>query len=133
IEDNKNEQVLGDPQGLIGVTLQAEQDDTPVTVTISCDAIMEESVFQGALPTAGETYTIFPKIQYKYDVLAKRTQPGPVTITYTVEVGEGDEQTQTKTLTLRSINDCPFTIVEGEDRIDVCFMFAAYVNEQHPY
>jgi len=132
IEDNENQQVLGDPQGLLGVTLQAEEDETPVTVTISCDAIMEESVFEGTLPTAGETYTIFPKIQYKYDDLASRSQPGPVTVTYTVEIGD-DAHTESKTLTLRSINDCPFTVVEGEDTIDVCFMFAAYVNEQHPY
>jgi hypothetical protein len=133
LEDNEDEQVLGDPQGLIGVTIEAEEDDTPVTVTISCDAIMEESVFEGTLPVAGQSYTVFPKIQYKYDVLATRSQPGPVTVTYTVELGDDDEETQSKTLTLRSINDCPFTIVEGEDTIDVCFMFAAYVNEQHPY
>ena len=133
IEDNADEEVLGDPQGLLGVTLEAEEDDTSVTVTISCDAIMEPSVFKGTLPEAGETYTIFPKIKYKYDVLAKRSQPGPVTVTYKVEIGDEDEEEQSETLTLRSINDCPFTIVEEGDVVDVSFMFAAYVNEQHPF
>jgi hypothetical protein len=51
---------------------------------------------------------------------------------------EGAEE-QTETLTLRSINDCPFALVEnagGEgDKVtcDLSFMFAAYVNEQHPF
>ena len=40
---------------------------------------------------------------------------------------------QTETITLRSINDCPFGLVEDEEFTDLCFMFAAYVNEQHPF
>jgi len=133
VEDNDDEEVLGDPQGLLGVTIEATEDDMPVTVTVSCDAIMEESTFTGTLAEAGESYTIYPKIKYKYDVLAKRSQPGPIAVTYAVELGDEDAEEQTETLTLRSINDCPFTLVEEEDTVDVCFMFAAYVNEQHPF
>ena len=134
IEDrDEDEEVLGDSQGLLGVTLDAPEDDTAVKVTISCDAIMEPSTFSGTLAEGGKSYTIFPKIKYKYDVLAKRSQPGPVTVTYKVELGDEEAEEQTETLTLRSINDCPFTIVEDEGTVDVCFMFAAYVNEQHPY
>ncbi len=134
VEDaEEGETILGDKQGLLGVTVEATEDDQEITVTIGCDAIMEESTFTGTLPEAGETYTIYPKVRYKFDALAKRSQPGPITVTYSVELGDEDEEEQTKTLTLRSINDCPFTIVEDEEAIDVCFMFAAYVNEQHPF
>lgn len=134
VEDaEEGETILGDKQGLLGVTVEATEDDQEITVTIACDAIMEESTFTGTLAEAGETYTIYPKIRYKFDALAKRSQPGPITVTYSVELGDEDEEEQTKTLTLRSINDCPFTIVEDEEAIDVCFMFAAYVNEQHPF
>jgi hypothetical protein len=134
VEDaDEGDEVLGDAQGLLGVTIQADEDDTPITVTISCDAIMEPSTFTGTLAEAGETYTIFPKIKYKYDALAKRSQPGPVTVTYKVEVGDEDAEEVAKTLTLRSINDCPFLMVEDGKTVDVCFMFAAYVNEQHPF
>jgi len=133
VEDHDDEEVLGDHQGLLGVTLEAPEDDTEVTVTISCDAIMEPSTFSGTLAEGGTTYTIYPKIKYKYDALAKRSQPGPITVTYEVELGDENAEEQTETLTLRSINDCPFTIVEEDGNVDVCFMFAAYVNEQHPY
>jgi hypothetical protein len=134
IEDQaENEEVLGDRQGLLGVHIEAEEDDTPVTVTISCGTIMEPSVFKGTLATKGTTYTIFPKIKYKYDVLAKRSQPGPVTVTYKVEVGDDEAEEKSATLTVRSVNDCPFTLSEDGKPVDVCFMFAAYVNEQHPF
>jgi len=131
IED-RAEEVLGDTQGLLGVTIEAAEDDTPVTVTISCGTIMEPSIFKGTLEKSGTTYTIFPKIKYKYDVLAKRSQPGPITVTYKVQVGDEVEE-KSETLTLRSINDCPFTLSEDGKPVDVCFMFAAYVNEQHPF
>src|SRR4030095_13260709 len=51
VEEHAGEQVLGDRQGLLGVTLQADADETPITVTVSCDAIMEPSVFTGTLAT----------------------------------------------------------------------------------
>ena len=132
-EDEDSDAPLGDRQGLLGVSIEADEDDQPVKVTITCDAIMQPSVFSGTLPKAGETYTINPKIKYNYDLLAKRSQTGPVTVTYKVEIGDEEAEEKTETLTLRSVNDCPFLFVKDEKTHDVSFMFAAYVNEQHPF
>src|SRR5688500_13434 len=49
LEEHDDEEVLGDSQGLLGVTLEAAEDETPVKVTVSCDAIMQPSVFTGTL------------------------------------------------------------------------------------
>jgi hypothetical protein len=136
LDEHENEQLLGDPQGLLGVSLSADEDDTPVTVTVSCDAIMEPSTFTGTLASAGTTYAIFPKIKYNYDALLRQRQAGPVTVTFAVTLGDGDEEDEeevSQTLTLRSINDCPFTVVEDGDARDLSFVFAAYVNEDHPF
>jgi hypothetical protein len=133
VEQHKSEQVLGDPQGLLGVSLVAPEDGTAVTVTISCDAIMEPSTFTGTLATAGETYVVFPKIKWDYDALLAHHQPGPVTVSFEVAVGDDDATEETQTLTLRSINDCPFTIVDQGAARDISFVFAAYVNEDHPF
>ncbi len=131
--DEDSATVLGDRQGLLGVTVEADEDDQPVKVTITCDAIMEPSIFSCTLPEAGETYTINPKIKYKFDQLAKRSQTGPVTVTYKVEIGDAEAEEETETLTLRSVNDCPYVVVKDGTKRDVSFMFAAYVNEQHPF
>ena len=131
--EEEEDEVLGDQQGLLGVSIEAEEDDQPVKVTITCDAIMEPSVFSCTLPESGESYTILPKIKYKYDALAKRSQTGPITVTYKVEVGEEEAEEKSETLTLRSVNDCPYSISKDGKWKSVRFMFAAYVNEQHPF
>jgi hypothetical protein len=132
--DNEDDEieVLGDERGLLGVTIEAEEDDQEVTVTISCDAIMEPSVITCTMSEKGKTYTVNPTIKYKYDQLAKQSQTGPVTVTYKVECGD-DEEEQSEKLTLRSINDCPYSIAKDGKWTSVRFMFAAYVNEQHPF
>lgn len=132
-DDDENISVLGDQKGLLGITIEAEEDEQEVTVTISCDTIMEPSTMTATLPKSGKTYTINPKIKYKYDELAKRSQTGPITVTYSVEVGDEDAEEETETITLRSVNDCPYSVAKGGKWQSVRFMFAAYVNEQHPY
>lgn len=131
-EGDGDETVIGDPLGLLGVSIEAEEDEQEVTVTITCDDIMEPSSITCTLPEAGETYIVRPKVKYKYDRLARRTQTGPITVTYEVEIGEESEE-QNETLTLRSINDCPYSFAKDETWTSIRFMYAAYVNEQHPF
>src|SRR5581483_4999661 len=129
-----NESELGDPRGLLGVEIEAPEDDTTVKVTIECGDIMEPSTLSCTLATGGETYTIRPRIRYKYGALTQNKQATPITITFKVEIGEEHEEEQTETITLRSINDCPFAVVHDDETVeDLSFMFAAYVNEQHPF
>jgi hypothetical protein len=126
--------VLGDRRGVLGVTIESPGDDVPVTVTITGSEILEESTFSGRLDQEGVTYVILPRIKYKYGVLAKNKQSIPVSVTFAVEVGEEEAEEQTQTITLRSVNDCPFTIGQSDGTFtDVSFIFAAYVNEQHPF
>lgn len=138
-EDNETEEqagdepILGDRQGVLGVKIEAPEAETPVTVTISGDAIMEESVYSGVLDEEGVVYNIFPKIKYDYAALTATKQTVPVTVTYTVEIGDEEPEERTETITLHSVNDCPFAIINGENVTDVSFVFAAYVNEQHPF
>src|SRR5262249_11617560 len=97
------------------------------------DAIMQPSIFSGTLATEGTTYLINPKIKYNYDALAARSQTGPVSVTYKVQIDGEEPEERVETLTLRSINDCPYSVAKEEAWQDVRFIFAAYVNEQHPF
>lgn len=125
--------LLGDEQGVLGVQLVAPRAGAEVTVTIRCDSICEPSTFRGTLDEADVEYAVFPTMRYRYDRLGRNKQSVPVSVTFEVEV-DGERSEQTLPLTLRSINDCPFALLEGEGEVtDVSFMFAAYVNEQHPF
>jgi hypothetical protein len=132
--EEADETELGDPRGILGVQLESPADDATVTVTITCSDIMEPSTFTGTLAQAGETYTIRPRIKYKYGALTQNKQATPITVTFSVEIAGEDAEEQSETITLRSINDCPFALVDEDDQVtDLSYMFAAYVNEQHPF
>lgn len=125
--------MLGDPDGQIGVRITATEDDQPVKVIVHCDEFMEVSEFSGKLPMAGETYTIHPKIRYRYEKLSKCRQASPATLTVRVELdSEAAEETST-TVVFRSINDCPLQVATADGVVNTEFTFAAYVNEQHPF
>lgn len=125
--------LLGDEQGVLGVHLVSPRAGAEVKVTIRCESICEPSTFRGTLDEADVEYAIFPTIRYRYDRLGRNKQSVPISVTFEVEIN-GETSDQTLPLTLRSINDCPFALLQGDGAVaDVSFMFAAYVNEQHPY
>jgi hypothetical protein len=123
---------LGDPRGLLGVSIQSPADNATVKVTITSDTILEPSSFTAKLAKKGKRYKVCPPIKYKYKSLVQHKQTIPVTVTYRVELADQAAEEQIVTLTLRSINDCPISHDENEDTFDVCYIFAAYVNEEHP-
>ena len=126
--------LLGDSQGLLGIRIESPGEDTPITVTVTSDSILEPSTFRGTLESKGAVYAIFPKVKYRYDVLSANKQSIPVPVTFRVELGDEDADEQTVTMTLRSVNDCPYAVVRADgDVADISFMFAAYVNEEHPF
>lgn len=127
------ENTLGDPRGLLGVTVESPAAGVPIKVSIESDEILQTSEFSGTLPQKGTTYRIFPKIKFRYQSLAKFDQATSVSVTYRVKIGKAAEEEQTVTLLVRSINDCPFVVAAGDEHIDTSFTFAAYVNEQHPF
>jgi len=133
-KDEDEATVLGDARGVLGIAIESPADDTPITVTVECDEILESSTYEGDLESAGTVYEIKPNIRYRYKSLAQNKQATPITITYTVTVGDEEPEVCTATATLRSVNDCPYAIIgDNGELTDISFMFAAYVNEQHPF
>lgn len=131
--DAEDETRLGDVRGLMGVVVQANEDDEPIRVTIVCDEFIEPSEFSGVLADEGETYRISPRIRYRFEKLSHCRQATPANVTIRIEQGESEVVEVSETVTFRSIHDCPFLVQEGDKLIEMDCNFAAYVNEQHPY
>lgn len=130
----ENYEVFGNPRGVLGVNLVSPGADVPVEVTIASKEIMQTSTWSGTLGEEGVASMVFPDIRFLYRVLTGNKQSIPVPVTYRVTVGDEDPEEQTVTITLRSINDCPFTVLQEDGSVlDVSYLFAAYVNEQHPF
>lgn len=128
---------LGEALGFIGASLEGVPANSTLRVEAKANPVMEASVFEGRAAAGAGDYEVYPKINYKFDALLEWRQPMPLNITMEVFVDGRSLGTRSKTVTVRSINDCPLAVVadEGsdEDDLDLSWMFAAYVNENHPF
>ncbi len=125
--------LLGDPNGLLGISVEAPADATEIDVTIECPPFAAASRFVGKLPTAGTTYSVYPKINYDYNTLSQCTQATPVNVVFRVQVNAEPILEKTVTMIVRPVNDCPLKVQVGDQVYDRSFTFATFVNEQHPY
>jgi len=145
-EDKEAEQpdpsLLGERFGLVGVSIKAPAANAKVKVTVKENELMAATSWSGELAEAGKEYFIAPKVNYKFDRLRQVTQQVPLNVTFEVEVDGESVGEKYETLQVRSINDCPFAVANSEETLDdenfiagnaaLGWMFAAYVNENHP-
>ena len=148
VEDDEEEAkepdpyVLGDQFGLVGVSIKAPKANAQVTVTLKENELMAAATWSGELAEEGKDYSIAPKVNYKFDRLRKVTQQVPMNVTLELDVDGEFAGEKTETLQVRSINDCPYAVSNTEETVDeenatagsteMGWMFAAYVNENHP-
>ncbi|MEN3370936.1 MAG: hypothetical protein V7609_3079 [Verrucomicrobiota bacterium] len=134
--------LLGERFGLVGVSIKAPAENAKVKVTVKENDLMAASSWSGELPEAGKDYFIAPKVNYKFDRLRQVTQQVPMNVTFAVELDGVSAGEKAETLQVRSINDCPFAVANSEETLNdenfiagsasLGWMFAAYVNENHP-
>ena len=128
---------LGDHRGVVGIQIKNPRAHTKARVEIADNDIMRSSVFEGDLPTAGETYTIYPTPNYRFDELRKIKQTTPISLAISASLNGASLGQKGKTVRVASINDCPFAVLTGSNEQDakavrMDWMFSAFVNENHP-
>jgi len=146
-EDEDSEFLIGDPDGLIGAVVEDAPAGSTVKLVVKGNRLMGESSAQGTIAEAGEAYDIFPKINWHYDALLKARQVQPMSMVMELFLNGKSLGIKSETVTVRSLNDCPIYLmptdqdgnpVEDESQaaepgVDMSWMFAAYVNENHPW
>jgi hypothetical protein len=134
--------LLGERFGLVGVSVKAPAENAKVKVTIKENDLMATASWSGELAEADKDYFIAPKVNYKFEKLRQMTQQVPLNVTFELEVDGESAGEKHETLQVRSINDCPFGVSNSEETLNdenfiagsaaLGWMFAAYVNENHP-
>jgi hypothetical protein len=134
--------LLGERFGLVGVSVKNPAANAKVKVTVKENELMTASSWSGELAEVGKDYFIAPKVNYKFERLRQTTQQVPMNVTFEVEIDGESAGEKYETLQVRSINDCPFAVANSEETLDdenfiagnaaLGWMFAAYVNENHP-
>lgn len=124
---------LGDPNGYIGVEYVPEQPNEEVKVEIVGGELLKSGIVTGTITTPGKRYRIYPKAVYNYQKLGRLWEPATEDLTVTLTVNGQVKGTKVKTVRFRSVNDCPLALLDTQGRVhDYSWMFAAYVNENHP-
>lgn len=125
------ERVLGARHGLIGARLVAARDAQKVRLVVRLPGWAQESELKAVLPEAGRTYTLYPQVRWDFDRLRQLRQPLPELVEFTLEAEGEEPESLLHAVRMRSLNDAPYYI-SSQGGIDLSWMFAAYVNEDHP-
>lgn len=124
---------LGDANGVVGAFVTGLTKGDEVTLKIEGNDLMRPTEFTGKVAKSDDL-TLYPKISYHYDKLATIKEAAPFDISMELLVNGRSLGKQHHTITLRPVNDCLFGVEEetGEST-DYSWLFAAYVNENHPW
>jgi len=124
--------IIGEAVGPISITFTVPAASLPVRLLVTGKAVMEDSVLETILPSPHQQIRLKPKILWKYPSLLEVRQAVPTDISAELWIVKQYLGRQTRTVKLHTINDCPFTFEENGEFTDTWWMYAAYVNENHP-
>jgi hypothetical protein len=123
----------GDPWGVIGVVVRSPSDNCPIRVEVSGGSYIKASVLTGTLPKKDTIYRVYPHLNYDYEKLLSVKQTIPENLSFKVSIGGKDDPARTVRVQVRPVNECVYYLVDSTGRMnDLSFLFAAYVNENHP-
>ena len=126
---------LGDRNGWVGAMVKDVPKGAKIKVEVAGEGWLKPSKVEVTVKDAEPDVIVMPKNIFNYDKLRDVTQQKPSNVTIKVWVNGKSLGEQNEAVTLRSVNECPFAVLFGDDQPadDLSWMFAAYVNENHPW
>ena len=116
------------------IEVTAPRDNSVLRVVIDSSSLNYVTILQEILPHRGETYTFSnPSVKWKYDVIRRLRQPGVADLTFTCYINDEEVDIKNLHLSYRTVNECPLSLQYEGHTYDFRWLFAAYVNEDHPY
>lgn len=142
-DDPTDATVYGDKMGMVGVLLKNVRKGDRFVVEVSADAGIRPSKAAFTIKDSEVLVVAMPKLRYDFEVLSKNRQSRPISLTFKVTRNDKPLDEIDQTWTLRQINDCPLIAAAGQPKKngkvvlqavpEMMFIFAAYVNENHPW
>ena len=125
---------LNDTNALFAISVTAPASNAVLRVSVDSTSLNYVTIIQEVLPVKGVRYTFYPMVKWKYDKLYRTRQQGNIDLTFTCFVNDEEVDVKNVRLNYRSANECLLSVRDqkGQNH-DFRWMFAAYVNEEHPY
>lgn len=128
-----NNNTFGYQLSSFNMKVTSPRDGAVLRIVIDSSALNYVTIIQEILPQRGQTYTFNDaSIKWKYDALRKLQVPGSVDLTFTCYINDEEVDVKNLHLAYRTANECPLTIAYQGQQYDFRWLFAAYVNEDHP-
>lgn len=123
---------IADRYSMFKISVTSPADGAVLRVVVDSSVVNYVTTFQEVLPRRGTTYTFQPSIRWKYGALRAMRTPAQIDLPFTCYIN--DEEVDVKNIRIggRSVNECPLSLVGSNGSTDFRWMFAAYVNEDHP-
>lgn len=119
---------------LFSVSVTSPVNNAVLRVVVDSSALNYVTILQEVLPRKGERYTFEPMVKWKYDFLYALKQQGAVDMTFTCYINDEEVDVKNLRLNYRNINECLLSVRDSNNHArDFRWLFAAYVNEDHPY
>lgn len=125
---------LNDTTALFSVSVTAPVGNAVLRITIDSSKLNYVTIFQEVLPVKDMRYTFYPSVKWKYDRLYRIRQQGGADLTFTCYINDEEVDVKNLHVNYRSANDCLLSVrdTNGHNH-DYRWLFAGYVNEEHPY
>ena len=125
---------FNDTNALFSVSVTAPASNSVLRITIDSSNLNYVTIFQEVLPVKDVRYTFHPSLKWKYDQLYKIRQQGTADLTFTCYINDEEVDVKNVRINYRSANDCLLSVLDSDGRLhDFRWLFAAYVNEEHPF
>lgn len=127
---------VGEPSdnALFSVSVTSPANNAILRITVDSSNLNYVTIIQEELPRRGQRYTFYPTLRWKYDKLYRTRQQGAIDLSFTCYINDEEVDVKNMHLHYRSVNDCLLSIRDTAGvHHDYRWMFAAYVNEEHPY
>ncbi|BAH75551.1 hypothetical protein [Solidesulfovibrio magneticus] len=123
---------LGDANGLLGISVVSPRAGAKAVVELtSSSPLVHPGRVEVALPQKGKVYQVFPYVSMDEAVVLQR-HASPATLTAKLWLDGVPQGERSAQVSIASINDCVFGLKDDETYYGTLWLFAAYVNENHP-
>lgn len=118
---------------LIQYNLTSPKDNCSMKIKLAQSTVNNETIFQEQLGIKGSEESFYPLIGWNYENLKSFDQHGNVDLSFTCFIDNAEIDNQSLRLSYRSVNECVYGMIDEDNNyVDLKWMFAAYVNEDHP-
>jgi len=121
--------VLGDGTGLVAVRVRAQHADERVTLRISAPGLAP-AAYSTTLAQAGVDYELHPPLDWDTAGLLALAAPLATHLSFALQRGDEAPDTREIGVSLRPVDEALYFVRDGNDSVDLSWIFAAYVDER---